>query len=522
MKKQIVFITSIFAFCIIILLGTITGIDLPINLMGIVSENQKPMFTVKDLYDGSWQNEYEKFYRDAFPLRKFFVKVNNQISYLLHANINKNIIIGKSGWLYSTEYISTGLEPISSSNMQRYDDYVKKVKIMQDTIEKSGKRFIYIITPSKVEMYPEFLPWRLKIIADTRGNIINNYDYLLERLKAENINLLDAKSILEKEKGEIPFFSKTGIHWNYYAAAICAKELLNRLDYSSKISIETTPMETPYGTEQDIYQLSNIFGGLVDDEYYQVILTCPELNNRDKQRCIEMGTSFSGELAAAFGANRDLIWSRLTRYQYFAEKTIYSKDTIIDYQVGACNESLKDELINADIIILENNNSYVPESHFEFVDYVSELSVEDLKGYNELGDKDIVIDFSLNGNSKEYIEDGVYEAEESGSWAQPCMECSVYLEGSEDLEIDFSETRLAEGTTIKFNGVVVWASDEEKEKISAVKVPKELIHRDKKNLISISTEKKILSPKEQKISEDERFLAHWIEKIVISFLEEGR
>ncbi|MDE6968727.1 MAG: hypothetical protein K2P69_03025 [Eubacterium sp.] len=43
-----------------------------------------------------------------------------------------------------------------------------------------------------------------------RTQIRNNYDYLLERMKEENINYVDAKTIHLDEAEGIPIFAKTG------------------------------------------------------------------------------------------------------------------------------------------------------------------------------------------------------------------------------------------------------------------------------------------------------------------------
>lgn len=525
MKKYNTFIVMIFLLPILILAGTVIHADMPINLNGMVAESVAPVFTAEKVYDGSFQNEVDNWYRDRFPLRKLFVKINNQFSYYIHACINTDIVVGKKGWLYSTEYISTSLEEISENDKKIYDDYVKNVKKMQDNLEESGKKFIYIITPSKTEMYPEFLPYRFSMIRKAKDNITNKYDYLLQRLKEENVNYIDAKSILLQEAGDIPYFSKTGIHWNYYAAAVCAEQAIKQLNYWRDISIETLPIDKPYGTEQDIYALTNIFRGITDENYYQVALTCQSISERDKKKAVEMGTSFSGELSAAFGANRDLIFSELVRYQYFAEKTIYRDDVIADYRTAeGWQDDLKNEIANADIVILENNNSYVPESHFEFADYVSALSPDQLaeKQYAALENEGITIDFSADGNGDEYIEYGFYDAEEQGRWAEACAEISILLNEDRDLILDFSQNRFAEDSTIKFNDQVIWISEDKTEALSNLIVPKELICKKGKNYITISTETEILSPKEQGISEDERRFAHWIDEIKISVMKEEK
>ena len=381
MKKCMIFITAIFIVPVIILFGTMVHIDVPIDLYGIVIENQKPLFTVEGAFDGKFQEEFDNWYKDSHPLRALFVKIHNQILYCMDSCLfSGDIVVGKDGWLYSKEYISCSFEEISDYTKEKYDEYVKKVKSLQDNLEASGKKFVYIISPSKVEMYPEFLPIRFQGILKNKDHIKSNYEYLLDKLKAENINYIDAKTILLNEKGDIPFFSRTGIHWNYYAGAVCAKEVLKQLGDCKGIDVEVVIRDFPFGAEQDIYSLSNIFKGIMDKEYFGGTLVCDTSAEGRTQKVLEMGTSFSVELAATFCAEDNNSWKEMIRYQYFVSKTIYKSGMPPEGRAveEVFKEQIKEDMISADIILMENNDSYIPESHFEFVEDALKISIEEL------------------------------------------------------------------------------------------------------------------------------------------------
>lgn len=137
----------------------------------------------------------------------------------------------------------------------------------------------------------------------------------------------------------------------------------------------------------------------------------------------------------------------------------------------------------------------------------------------------VVVDFSSSGNSDYYIESGFYEPEESGRHAQNHAEIAIRLAACNGILIDFSGNELAEKTTIAFNGHTIWKSNDGNEELAGIVVPKEFIKENEKNIITISTDMEILSPKQKGISNDERMLAHYIlqmkiEKIPVYDLDE--
>lgn len=515
----------IFSLPVFILIGTILHKDITIELYGVMTENPKPVFSMEGIYNGYYQAEFDDWYGDEHPLKKLFVKINNQIIYDIRGCINSDIVVGKYGWLYSLEYIMCELDEISEENKLLYDDYVKKVKEVQDKLEDAGKKFVYVVSPNKVEICSEFLPNRLKILQSIKKDTVNNHKYLVDKLKENGINFIDVGSLLQEKDREVPYFSKTGIHWNYYAAALCAKKILLQLGYGEDIEIKITPIEMPYGTEQDIYALSNIFKGIIDDEYYCVQLLCNSLTNRNKKKVLEMGTSFSVELATVFGGNQDLVWSEFIRYQYFVDKTVYSQDTITNYETGGVSQdNLGSEIASADIVIIENNATYIPDSHLEFIDAIGNLSLQDLsaKEYISLESEDFIIDFTAGGNADMFVEYGFYPAEEGGRWAEAHAECAIALKDDDGLKLDLSENGFAENTVIEFNDEIVWNSKDGVESLGNIIVSSELIHKNAKNYITIWSDSEILSPKEQGISEDPRQLAHRVTKFRVSIAKEER
>ena len=94
-----------------------------------------------------------------------------------------------------------------------------------------------------------------------------------------------------------------------------------------------------------------------------------------------MGTSFSVELADIFCTEGNFIWEEMVRYQYFVSRIKYRNGMPAEGQSGdeVRKEQIKDEIALADIVVMENNDSYIPESHFEFINEALKLSAEELR-----------------------------------------------------------------------------------------------------------------------------------------------
>lgn len=515
--RKRIFVFFCMVFLSLIAICTVLKIDTKMTLYGVSNQVEFPRYGIQDICDGGYQIQIDEWYKDNFPLRSWFVRVNNQILYTLGATINDAIIVGKNGWFYTEEYTSNMLTEVAEANKQRIEEYAETVRLLKDKIEKSGKEFVYVITPSKAEVYPEYLPVRYNMLMEKRTGITNNYDYLKEQLTLQGVPFIDMIMILENNKGEIPFFSKTGIHWNYYASSMCAERVVKAIDNNINTQINVIESDMPYGTEQDVYLLSNMFKGIVDDTYYQVSVDYSDISNIKMKKVLEMGTSFSGELEREFFENGRNVWNQYTRYQYFTIKST-SKGKLESAATGDFyNEQLKEEIADADVIIIENNSSYVPDSHYLFVDYILSMSDEELisSDYVDLDDSELCLDFSAQGNAEEYIWNGFYGAEEMGRWAEESAVISVDMASTQDLLIEFQGIRVAPNTSIMFNDTVMWETVESTEFVPQIHIPLDLINTAGPNYITISTDEDIQSPMELGTGEDSRTLAHWIDKIII-------
>lgn len=489
-----------------------------VELYGVTEQVDTIPFEFRTLYNGEWQSQFTTKYHNNFPLRAFMVRTNNQLLYQMGAMINGSIVVGNDGYLFSDEYICNAFTNISDDTRKQIDEYVEKLIECQKILNVHQKELVYIITPSKVELCAEFLPERYKALVAQRAEITNNYDYLAYKLEQANIRMLDMTQILKRAEQEYPYFCKTGTHWNFYAAAIGAKELLKVLGNTVN-SFEITFSEKPFETEKDLYCLSNIWKGKEENLYYKGVLDIE--GNIDRRTVLEMGTSFSNEMVTELlNKDSEMLFDNYIRYQYFTMKSTYFGDQI-KTETFIESEDLIDEICGADIILIENNNSYVPDSHIRFAQYIIDNG-DIIKTRKEILEPIIfendtfIIDFSPKGNSSEYVKTGFYDEEETGRWSRANTKIELYLNADSDIRIDFSNNYFCEKTQIMFNDCLLWDSEKDSvEQLTDIVIPENIIRSDGGNYLQVFTSKEILSPKAQGIGEDDRKLAQFWNKLII-------
>lgn len=142
---------------------------------------------------------------------------------ILGQSTSSKVMIGKDGWFFYTLdnniQIATGEYPLTdddlktiAQNQQAISDYYKSV----------GVNYILMLTPSKVSVYPEYLPMSVQTIKKTPVDIVA--EYLRENT---DIIVYSAKDALleAKNSGAGQLYHKTDTHWNEKGAYYTYKGL---------------------------------------------------------------------------------------------------------------------------------------------------------------------------------------------------------------------------------------------------------------------------------------------------------
>lgn len=193
---------------------------------------EKPNFSFKNLFNGTYTKEYEEYVTDQFYLRDKWVSLKSISEKLLLKTENNGIYICEDGYL-----IKSYKEP----DFDLMDKNIKSINVFSEKINIP----VYIMT----------IPGSVKILEDKLPKYAPNYDqelilnYLKEHLD-NNINIIDVYNELMKNNSKYIFY-KTDHHWTTLGAYFGYKALMEykKEDYVSLEEYEEIKLTDKfYGT----------------------------------------------------------------------------------------------------------------------------------------------------------------------------------------------------------------------------------------------------------------------------------
>lgn len=192
-------------------------------------------FTFNSWFNGSFQDENNKYLEQHIGFRNYLIRFNNQINFTLFKQTNaEGVIVGQKSELFEEDYIKeyVGQYYIGDSVWLQK---AKKLKAVQDTLSRLGKSLVVIFEPDKASFYPELLPSKY---GDLKKSV-SNYDEFSKQLKVAGVNVLDLNQyfISIKGKSEYPLFAKCGTHWSYYGSVLAADTTLKYLESLLRVDL---------------------------------------------------------------------------------------------------------------------------------------------------------------------------------------------------------------------------------------------------------------------------------------------
>ncbi len=193
------------------------------------------VFTLNGWMDGRYQETKNKYLAQHYGLRNYFVRLNNQIRYsLFDLTSIHNVIVGKEGFMYETEYIDAyyGNDFIGAEKLtQRYT----AIKKLQDQLAGMGIDLEVVFAPSKAAFYPEYIPD--DYVTEKKQT---NYDYAIELCKRLNINHVDFNAWFKELKSKMSYglYPKTGIHWSTYGSLLAADSLKKHIEFNTHFNLK--------------------------------------------------------------------------------------------------------------------------------------------------------------------------------------------------------------------------------------------------------------------------------------------
>lgn len=342
-----------------------------LRLYGVEAAAEAPVLTARTWFDGTFQKRAEQRFDAWDPLRAYLVRTRNQIDYALFGTVHRSsVVVGKDNVLFEKCYIDSYNEPDSARD-EDLDTLADRLVRLQALLQDRRIGFLVVIAPSKVTVYPEKVPDGQLVSLTHRPPCV--YDRLRPLLDRRGVHCLDARALFLSRRADAPcpLFPRGGTHWSYYGAGLVLQQIVELLgrqtgrDYPSLRLVRIDPTHEAYREENDLGDLLNLWTRqrMMGIQYRPTFERVAD-GQAVAGRWLFVGDSFVHTLTAL--ADRCGIVQQADSFYYFKRRFSYPGEAESKLDVERLD--LKQEILARDAVILELNESLLPDIGFGFVD----------------------------------------------------------------------------------------------------------------------------------------------------------
>ena len=186
-------------------------------------------FSWQQWFDGSYWAGKDKYINDNMGLRPDLIRLNNQVDFSLFGKIHSEWrLVGNNSCIFQDVYIRSYLGE-DFSGYPYIVEKVRKMKAIQDTLQKLGKSLIFVQSPCKAFFYPEYFPAEFK--DSVKG--ISNFEAYKRVADSIGVNQVDLNTwfvSMKKSSTEL-LYPKQGFHWSEYGAYLGADSVIKYIEH---------------------------------------------------------------------------------------------------------------------------------------------------------------------------------------------------------------------------------------------------------------------------------------------------
>ncbi len=350
------------------------------ELSGVVNVPEKPEISLTNLASGTFQDELEDYLEYHLFARRILTRTYNQLLYsVFHSTDNREMLVGQDDYVFEKAYATAYLTELTDEEIRALECSIGRVDKLHDLLKERGITLVVRMSPSKAELYPEYLPSAYDRFVEMKQGgayAANWYQAFIDIISKTDIPVYDRHDMLVQMKnaGEI-VFAKGGTHWTLAPMA----EYINGLN-----ALLEELLETKLG-RMVVTQKENILGqmGNVDDsDIWQICWNALNAEPNYLSPHIQY-TSTAGEAPLHVFMVGQSFSTLLLSTIYSVEKPVWTEtyfswynSQVLQYKAGYTgggiqfSESTDDfeRYLQADVIIvefLENGSGWI---QFEFVE----------------------------------------------------------------------------------------------------------------------------------------------------------
>ena len=337
-------------------------------LKGVTEKTEKQRLTVGSFLDGAFQTAYARAIGYRVPIFEFAVRLRNQVEFsALGASAIPSIIVGAGGELIERVYVDDYCSRNLASFLPAARVWARRIRQMQDAVERQGKTFVYVVTPSKVAQYPEFLPPGMPC-ASAMADRLGLVPAWIALVRAAGVHVVDTTAEISKAHGRYPFplFPVDGTHWNAVGATLAGQAVASELSgLRQDPGLSSRLFDWEYATETaaadiDLAVLMNLLWLPRQQPTPDVLLRPgPGASSCRSLKIVMVGGSFAHALGSVLSRQR--CHPDVVEYEYWHTFVITWEDGDMEERPFSVADRDRD-LGQADIVIYEDNEQMLGHS----------------------------------------------------------------------------------------------------------------------------------------------------------------
>ena len=224
-----------------------------------------PDYKLVNVMNGKYFSDLEMYFQDHFGFRDLLIEQVNKANYeIFQQATTPDLIVGKEGWLYwhndRSDYEKKHM------TAREIDLVVSKLENFSKQLESQGIEFIFMISPNKATIYPEYMPGNI----EKGGNQeFSNYELLDQKLKEHNlIHYIDLRPYLLASKPQFLVYPKNDSHWTQMGTYSILPPIMDKFSEITGIGSELPALDftqaveydKTVGGEGDLQKLQGIYG----------------------------------------------------------------------------------------------------------------------------------------------------------------------------------------------------------------------------------------------------------------------
>ncbi len=338
------------------------------TIAGLVADSGDD-FSWRTVTSGKYQQSLSRAVGILSPVFKPAIHWRNQAYYTLFgAAPGPRIVIGKGEQLLEIVYLEEYCKRDKAAYVQQLENWAGRIRDVQDFFEARGQTFLYVITPSKVAQYPQFMPdsYTCPSSPESRAGKLPAWN---AALKEHGVHFVNAAAMMApaQEKYGIDMFPRGGIHWNWLGAAVATQAIVAAINEQGRapklptLTFDFTVSYRPRGIDRDLLDILNL---PYPDTHYPV----PELTYHSDPppggcktvRITEVGGSFLGSINSTL--QKLACPPEIEYWFYWDQKRMRVVGSAQSVSLPVTPDLRRESLLEADVVILEENEAAGPET----------------------------------------------------------------------------------------------------------------------------------------------------------------